>query len=274
MIPSARDLCSDVLALIAAADETDPITTADLYDKLIDRLELPKKLLHEPSVSAANSEPLFKNRTRWALLLLTKDGLIRRPGVGRYLPTLEGLEQVNLSSLTAIDITAFEEPRLDQPEESADWRDQLLERVMAVTPFGFEHLCKNLLVKSGFVDVEVTKQSSDGGIDGFGSMRFNGLVNFNVVFQCKRYRMGRSISNKDVRDLRGAMTGRANNGLFITTSDFTAEARNEAKRVESQRIDLIDGYALADTMRRLSLGVSVQEVIIINDHWFDQFSQT
>lgn len=274
LVPSARDLQMDALALIASADEANPITTPNLYSSLIDRLGLPKILLDRPMVSVGSTDPLFKNRVRYALLFLTKDGLIRRPSTGQYLPTVRGLERANLNDLVAIDAQSpFEEVYTEQLGGDDGWRDELLGRVMSVTPIGFEHLCKKLLVDSGFIDVEVTKPSNDGGIDGFGSMRFNGLVNFNVVFQCKRYKMGRSISNNEIRDLRGAMTGRANNGLLITTSDFTVEARKEAKRIESQRIDLVDGYSLADTMRRLSLGVAVREVVAIDDHWFSQFDR-
>ena len=276
LVPSAKGLRDGILSLIAASDGANPISTPDLYRQLIERLGLPLELLDGPPVSVRSPEPLFKNRVRYSLMLLTQDGLIRRPETGRYLLTIRGFERARLADLSATDpgVAVSEEIYSDRLEEGNGWRNQLLERIMAVTPTGFEHLCRKLLIESGFVDVEVTKQSNDGGIDGFGSMRFNRLVNFNIVFQCKRYKAAQSIPSKDVRDLRGAMQGRANNGLFITTSDFTNAARQEAKRVESQRIDLVDGYSLADTMRRLSLGVDVREVVSINDDWFGRFDNT
>jgi restriction system protein len=121
------------------------------------------------------------------------------------------------------------------------------------------------------VRAEVTGKSGDGGIDGNGVLRMN-LVSFQVLFQCKRYKG--SVSAGTVRDFRGAMQGRADKGLIITTGTFTPDARREATRDEAPAIDLIDGEALCEHLKKLGLGVRVEQVVservTIEDRFFDE----
>lgn len=154
-------------------------------------------------------------------------------------------------------------------ESETDWTDQLLSKLQSINPYGFERLCQRLLRKSGFTQVEVTGKSGDGGIDGKGVVRVN-LVSFHVLFQCKRYQG--SVSAGTVRDFRGAMQGRADKGLIITTGTFTPDARREATRDGAPAIDLIDGQALCQLLKDNRLGVSVEmveQVSIIPD-FFDE----
>jgi len=125
-------------------------------------------------------------------------------------------------------------------------------------PDAFERLTQRLLRESGFVRVEVTGKSGDGGIDGSGVLRMN-LISFHVLFQCKRY--AGSVSSPSVRDFRGAMQGRVDKGLIITTGNFTADARKEATRDGAPAIDLIDGEALCQLLKERSLGVRVRQVV-------------
>lgn len=111
---------------------------------------------------------------------------------------------------------------------SNDYRAEVLEILRALPPAGFERLSQRLLREAGFTHVEVTGQSNDGGIDGHGTLMINPLVSFKVLFQCKRYT--NSVRSSLVRDFRGAMSGRADKGIIITTGSFTAEARREANR--------------------------------------------
>ena len=108
-----------------------------------------------------------------------------------------------------------------------------------------------LLRESGFIQVEVTGQSGDGGIDGKGIMRLGGLLSFHVIFQCKRYQG--SVGAGHVRDFRGAMVGRADKALMITTGNFTKDAVREATRDGAPAIDLIDGDLLVDKLKELGL---------------------
>lgn len=142
-------------------------------------------------------------------------------------------------------------------EEALSWREQLLRALGAMAPAAFERLCQRLLREAGFTRVEVTGKSGDGGIDGTGVLRMN-LLSFQVIFQCKRWQG--SVGSSTVRDFRGAMVGRADKGLILTTGAFTAEARREATRDGAPAIDLVDGEALCDLLKEHGIGVSVRMV--------------
>ncbi len=137
------------------------------------------------------------------------------------------------------------------------WADRLLEVLGGIEPAAFERLCQRILRESGFTRVEVTGRSGDGGIDGIGVLRVN-LVSFHVLFQSKRWKG--SVGAGVIRDFRGAMVGRADKGLVITTGTFTAEARREATRDGAPAIDLVDGEALCGLLKDLKLGLKVQLV--------------
>lgn len=136
--------------------------------------------------------------------------------------------------------------------EARTWKEQLLDALMGMQPGAFERLAKRLLREADFDSVNVTGQSGDGGIDGLGVYRL-GLVSFPVFFQCKRYKG--SVSPGAVRDFRGAMAGRGDKGLLITTGTFTADAKKEATRDGAPPIDLIDGDRLCELLKRYDLGV-------------------
>jgi restriction system protein len=138
-----------------------------------------------------------------------------------------------------------------------DWRQELLQALLAMTPDGFERLAQRLLRAAGFINTSITARSGDGGLDGMGVYRLS-LVSFPVFFQCKRYRG--SVGPEKVRDFRGAMAGRGDKGLLITTGSFTNEARREATRDGAPPIDLIDGDRLCDLLKENALGVRTKVV--------------
>lgn len=150
------------------------------------------------------------------------------------------------------------------------WRDELLATLLDMDPAAFERLVQRLLREAGFIQVEVTGRSGDGGIDGKGIMRLGGLLSFHVLFQCKRYRG--SVSANQVRDFRGAMVGRADKGLLITTGNFTRDAMQEATRDGADPIDLVDGDKLLDLLNDFGLGVETKRIeveqITIDHDWF------
>ena len=151
------------------------------------------------------------------------------------------------------------------PEET--WKDRLLSVLRAMQPDAFERLAQRLLREAGFTKVEVTGRSGDGGIDGIGVLRVN-LLSFQVLFQCKRYQG--SVGSSAVRDFRGAMVGRSDKGLIITTGTFSGDARREATRDGAPAIDLIEGDTLCDLLKGLKLGVSTEMVerVVIDAGWF------
>lgn len=168
---------------------------------------------------------------------------------------------------------------LNKPKEVAvseysefEWQEELLDTLMELSPLGFEQLTQRLLRESGFVDTQVTGRSGDGGIDGRGAYRLS-LLTFQVFFQCKRYRG--SVGAPHVRDFRGAMAGRGDKGLLITTGVFTSDAKKEASRDGAPPIDLIDGTQLCELIKERELGVTVRtrtiEEVKVNASFFEKF---
>ncbi|MEX0285796.1 MAG: restriction endonuclease [Paracoccaceae bacterium] len=154
--------------------------------------------------------------------------------------------------------------------EFSDWKTELLSVLTKMDPYAFERLSQRLLREAGFTKVEVRGKSGDGGIDGVGVLRVN-LVSFQVFFQCKRWQG--SVGPSVVRDFRGAMQGRADKGLIITTAKFTSSAHEEATRDGATAIDLIDGDRLCELIKENSLGVSTEmiEHVSIDRSWFEGF---
>ena len=163
-------------------------------------------------------------------------------------------------------------PKKEEHEDPSvselSWQEKVLEVLLKMKPDAFERLAQRLLRESGFIQVIVIGRAGDGGIDGKGIIRIGGLVSFPVIFQCKRWKG--AVGSKEVRDLRGAMVGRADKGLLITTGSFTREALVEATRDGAPAIDLIDGELLAEKLKELGLGIrtrAVEEVEVESD-WF------
>lgn len=163
-------------------------------------------------------------------------------------------------------VDADEHP--DEPTGGDSWQAALLDVLRKIEPAAFERLCQRLLREYGFTRVEVTGRSGDGGIDGIGVLRLN-LLSFHVNYQCKRY--ANTVGPGSIRDFRGALAGRADKGLFITTGRFTREAEREAVREGAMAIDLIDGEQLCLLLKEKSLGVVTQTVerVTPNRAFFD-----
>ncbi|MGG4455130.1 restriction endonuclease [Brevibacillus porteri] len=222
-------------------------------------------------------------RLAWARTYLKRFGLLDNSARGVWSLTQKGLQTKSINKKLVKDFVKDEKYQLNDEDtnnnddgntniqEQFEWKDSLLELVKQIPPDSFERLCMRLLRESGFTHVTVTGKSGDGGIDGKGVVKIGGLLSFHVVFQCKRYRD--SVSSAVIRDFRGAMQGRADKGLIITTGKFTRDARLEAQRDGASPIDLIDGDQLTEKLKETRLGVHVEERIIedisINAEWFN-----
>lgn len=141
--------------------------------------------------------------------------------------------------------------------------------LLNLSPDAFERICQRLLREAGFQEVKVTGRSGDGGIDGYGNLEINPFVSFNVLFQSKRYKG--SVSASQVRDFRGAMQGRADKGIIITTGSFTSDAKKEAKRDGAPPIELVDGEKLVQMFEKLELGVIPSMVYEVDKAFFKEF---
>jgi restriction system protein len=232
---------------------------------------------------------LIEYRLAWARSYLKGMGLLENSERGVWSTTERGrsVTEVELPDLYATYVTAVRAGRKEKQAETTEaddvashtdgsleageWKDELLSTLKAMAPERFERLAKRLLREAGFVSVNVTGKSGDGGIDGVGTYRLS-LVSFPVFFECKRY--SGSVRAGNVRDFRGAMSGRGDYGLLITTGTFTSDAKHEATRDGAPTIDLIDGDRLCDLLKKYQLGVrtTVREVedIEIVPGFFDE----
>ncbi|NLU83829.1 restriction endonuclease [Rhodococcus sp. HNM0569] len=157
--------------------------------------------------------------------------------------------------------TPVEEPdaAIAEAENDVDWKDRLLETVLKMSPDAFERLIQRLLREAGFSSASVTGRNADGDVEGLGLYQVS-LLSFPVFFQCRRY--SGSVEARAVRDFRGAMSGRGEKGLLITTGTFTGDARAEAKRDGAPPIDLIDGDRLCELFKEHSLGVTTRTRVV------------
>ncbi len=258
---------------------------AELDEEVTNNLRLTAEDIAEPHDDRKTE---LQYRLAWARTYLKAFGMLDNSGRGVWVLTEKGRR---LDSVDPRQVARYVRERGKQPTsedsvvvpgaakaadvaEAADvaleqtWREKLLTTLYDLPPDAFERLCQRLLRESGFVRVKVTGKSGDGGIDGVGIVQLGGLLSFPILFQCKRYRG--SVSAGTIRDFRGAMIGRADRSLVITTGTFSREARAEATRDGAPPIDLLDGEQLLDKLKELQLGVAVKmiEEVTVLPEWF------
>jgi restriction system protein len=219
-------------------------------------------------------------RLRWARNYLKRAGILENSARGVWSLTEKGQKVKEIDPREIVRRVTQRRPPVKEPEpgsgiddeeQELSWQDELLEIIKSLPAASFERLSQRLLRELGFKNVEVTGRSGDGGIDGKGILNIGSIITFRVVFQCKRYKD--SVSPGAVRDFRGAVQGKADKGLLITTGRFTREARAEAHRDGALPIDLFDGSDLASKLKELRLGVDIElvEKITINPEWYKSF---
>jgi restriction system protein len=245
------------------------MTIEEMEEDVAEAMHLSDELLSVPHGDGPRTQ--FQYELAWVRTYLKKVGALdnSQRGVWRLTPlgadiTPQQLREVprrvremQRKERQARELSAGEHDPEQEAELELNWKDQLLELLKSLRPDAFERLAQRLLRESGFTKVEVTGRSGDGGIDGTGVLRVN-LLSFHVLFQCKRYNgtVGASV----VRDFRGAMVGRADKGLIVTTGNFSPDAKREATRDGAPAIDLLDGESLCDLLKELRIGVDVKQV--------------
>jgi restriction system protein len=240
----------------------------------------------------SGSQRSFDNKVAWARFYLVREGLVGASRRGVWTLTEDGRAKLSLSHSAAIEIfrrqhaSFTENRRTEQPASedevvapdagtsvlppSQDFREEFLSRLQQMSASAFERFARRLLLESGFQEVEVTGKSGDGGIDGIGRLQVNPMVSTKVLFQCKRY-VG-SVGSKEVRDFRGAMAGRSENGIIMTTGAFSAEARRESIRDGVAPIELVDGTRLVELCEQLGLGLVPVTSFAVDPAFFAEFS--
>jgi restriction system protein len=285
-VPSHTELFNPTLQAIKRLG--DSASNLELNEEVISNLKLGEKDLAQPHDERQTE---VEYRLSWARTYLKIFGLLENSSRGIWVLTPKGKETEYVNpkevatfarnknrqpvkkqkkpaittgeSIEKVEIAEVAEVVLEQT-----WREKLSEILLDLNPSAFERLCQRILRESGFTQVTVTGKTGDGGIDGFGLVKLGGLLSFPIIFQCKRYQG--SVSSKIIREFRGAMIGRADRGLVITTGTFTRDAKAEATRDGVPPIDLVDGEQLLDKLKELRLGVEirmVEEVSILPD-WF------
>ena len=240
----------------------------------------------EQNALIASGQSRFANEIGWVRFYLAKTGYIDSSKRGVWSLTTKGLN----ASLTRQDVLSIylevqaaikvervkkvsedgDQEREEPPvPERMDYRAQLLEVLQDLPPEGFERLCQRLFRESGFQQVNVTGRTGDGGIDGNGLLQINPFVSFQVLFQCKRYRG--SVGASQVRDFRGAMMGRAEKGIFMTTGTFTKDAKKEANRDGVPPIELVNGEKLLDMFEQLEIGLKPVTIYEVDLGFFEEF---
>ena len=204
----------------------------EIANAVVQRINFPDEVIQQLHGDGPQTE--LEYRLAWARTYLKGYGMVVNSSRGVWALTEKGsgvksvepnavlkfvrdsyLESQNDTSSSIVSDVA-QELEVDPDtvrEGDNDWRRSLLNVIQNMDPTKFEHLCQRLLRESGFIDVEVTGRSGDGGIDGRGIIRFAGLIGFPVLFQCKRYSGNSTVTPSQIRDFRGAMTGRADRGL-------------------------------------------------------------
>ena len=256
----------------------------EITDTVLERLHISER---EQAQTLKNGSSRVRNQVAWARFYLAKADLLDASRRGVWALTEKG-RTVHLTPNAVAqlfkDVQANLPTKDEQPNATDDVTDitpptdptgdstskrTLLDVLKSLSPGGFERVSQRLLRESGFERVLVTGRSGDGGIDGHGILQVNPFVSFTVLFQCKRY--AGAVSASQVRDFRGAMMGRADKGIIITTGTFTTEATKEARRDGAPPIELVDGETLVQMFERLELGVKPKTVYEVDEAFFEEY---
>ncbi|WP_204103810.1 MULTISPECIES: restriction endonuclease [Spirulina sp. CCY15215] len=256
-------------------------TVQEIYDKVCDLKKFSEEqqaILHK---NGSHSEISY--RMGWTRTCLKKYGAIENIGRGVWALTSKGkaLRNIDANEIknfvkTQDNSNSSASPSPERTDAIANdndsevWIDKLLSILQQIPPDAFERLCQRVLRESGFIKVEVTGKQGDGSIDGIGVLKIS-LLSFQVFFQCKRY--SGAVGAKEIRDFRGAMVGRTDKGLFLTTGTFNRAAKQEATRDGAPALDLIDGEQLCYLLRDLGIGVATKTIEVvevkIDEAWFE-----
>jgi restriction system protein len=258
-------------------------TTSEVIDRAIELLRIPEA---EQEVTLKNGQSRVRNQVQWSRLYLVRAGYLESSRRGVWSLTEKGM-QADLGAFDGYEVfqlvqkglreekkkKELGEPFIDERDEcaaeSTDYKSELLALIKSLPPNGFERLCQRVLRESVFQEVVVTGRTGDGGIDGIGVLQVNPFVSFNVLFQCKRYQG--SVTPSQVRDFRGAMAGRADKGIMMTTGTFTVEAKKEARRDGAAPIELVAGEDLVKLFEDLELGLVPKRTFEVDRKFFDEF---
>lgn len=247
----------------------------EIYKKVIELTQLPNDVIDEMHSYKTKVE----YRLGWARTALKNYGAIERSKQGVWALTVKGAQILKNGNFDPKEIKRTISKKQINTEpisedcnyEKKDWREQTSEILQNLDPYAFERLAQRLLRECGFSDVEVTKKSGDGGIDGTGKLRINGIFSFNVAFQCKRYKG--QVGAPQIRDFRGSLGTNIEKGVLITTGSFTREAKEEASSEGKRLIDLMDGEELINKMAEYGVGLTEVKSYEVDGEFFNTLNE-
>ncbi len=240
-------------------------TNEEINNQVAEIVQIPSEqldILHNPEKGGMTE---IEYRLMWTRTYLKIYGVIENSTRGVWAITEKGssIEKVDEKEVVRVVREHMKKNKQetrnedDEPNKKVKWQEECLEVILKMSPSAFERLIQRILRESGFIQVEVTGQSGDGGIDGHGILRLGGLLSFHVMFQAKRWKGAVGAGN--VRDFRGAMVGRGDKGLLITTGAFTKDAIKESTRDGAPAIDLVDGDQLVEEIKAIIFRCHHQE---------------
>lgn len=264
----------------------------EILNQIIDDLKIPDEIANKLHKNSPNRTEL-SYQAAWARTYLRIYGIIENSarGVWSIKPDFRDKEKLDVESIIGTVRNQFasthdekktkKQPKdknpapendnltdddSEYPEELKPWREKLASILQNMNAYGFERLTQRLLRECGFTQVSVTKKSRDGGIDGTGKLQINGILSFNVAFQCKRYK--EQVGAKEIRDFRGSLTTDIEKGIMITTGFFSKDAREEAIKPGKKQIDLIDGEEFISKIAEYEIGVKPVTIYEIDEEFF------
>lgn len=253
----------------------------EINDKASELLSLSDEVLSVPHLNSSSLSEV-NYRLAWARTLLKNRGAVENSSrsVWAITPAFSEVEKIDgvdveknyhkpssdEAAPTVSDEQQMEDAGVEVPDEVKPWRKKLYKVLTEMNPYSFEKLTQRLLRECGFDDVKVTKKSGDGGIDGTGKLKINGIFSFNIAFQCKRYQG--SVGAPDIRDFRGSLTTDIEKGLFITTGSFSRQAIEEASNPGKKQIDLINGEDFISKLAEYGIGVKEIKDYEIDEDYF------
>ena len=250
----------------------------EIYNRVLSNTNLSTEVINEMH-SFTMTEVEY--RLFWARTYLKNYGSIESSKQSIWALTAKGKKMLKENAINLKEIQDFTSKKRGKshvsPEEgiteieSINWKEQITERLKNLDPYAFERLAQRLLRECGFSFVQVTKRSGDGGIDGTGKLRIQGIFSFNVAFQCKRYKG--QVSAGAIRDFRGSLGTNIEKGVLITTGAFTETAKKEASSEGKRLIDLMDGEELINKLAEYGIGLNEVKSYEIDEDFFNSLEE-
>ena len=253
----------------------------EIYKKVLEITNLPKEVVEEMHTFTMSE---VEYRLMWARTYLKNFGAVENSKQGVWALTVKGAKMLKSGEINPKEISQFTNKKHGQAsldtetetddvpdEEKKNWREQVSDILRNMNPYSFEKLAQRLLRECGFSEVRVTKKSGDGGIDGTGKLRIQGIFSFNVAFQCKRYKG--KVGAEEIRNFRGSLEQNIEKGVLITTGSFTPDAKEEASKPGRRLIDLMDGEELIDKLAEYNIGLKEVKSYEIDEDFFNSLDE-